>query len=99
MPRVNDPTIPAALALSAMGLLIALFLRRQGPGPRWAPVTLGVLLCAAVLLTSCGGGSSSGGGSVVPGTQAGTYTITVSGAFTAGTTTLTHQTSLTLVVQ
>jgi hypothetical protein len=55
------------------------------------------LLCviAMSMMPACGG-SSSGGGS---GTQAGTYNLTVSGAFSSGSSTLTHTTKLTLVVQ
>ena len=72
---------------------------------RWAPVlTMVLVLGLGITLTSCGGGSSSGGGgggggSIPTGTQAGTYTITVSASATAGSTTLTHSTKLTLIVQ
>ncbi len=66
---------------------------------RWAPqLAITLLLCVGLTLTSCGGGNSSGGGGVT-GTQAGTYTITVSASATAGSTTLTHNTKLTLIVQ
>jgi len=47
-------------------------------------------------MSACGGGNSSSGGG---GTPAGTYTLTVTGSFTSGSTTLTHNTKLTLVVQ
>jgi hypothetical protein len=69
---------------------------------RWAPVLTMVLVpVLGITLMSCGGGSSGGGGggTVVTGTQAGTYTITVSASATAGSTTLTHATELTSIVQ
>ena len=59
---------------------------------------LALVLCAALTLASCGSGSSQGGGGN-PGTRAGAYTLSVSGSFTSGSTTLTHVTNLTLVVQ
>jgi hypothetical protein len=74
--------------------------RRRHPLP-WAPLTtLAILLAVGMTLASCGG-SSSGGGGAGGGisTPAGTYTITVSAAATSGSTTLTHTTNLTLVVQ
>ena len=52
-----------------------------------------ILFSIGVTLTSCGGGGGS------PGTPAGTYTISVSGSFSSGSTTLTHGTNLTLVVK
>jgi hypothetical protein len=54
------------------------------------------LLSVGVTMSACGGGGGSGGGG---GTQAGTYNLTVTGAFTSGSTNLTHKTNLTLVVQ
>ena len=96
-------------------LLVMLLLRRRiaqrQTGFRWAYVAaLGLLACGAITLTSCGGGaangsssssgsSGSGGTGAVSGTQAGTYTITVTGNFTSGATNLSHATKLTLVVQ
>jgi large repetitive protein len=55
------------------------------------------LFCFGIVTSACGGGSSSnsGGG----GTQAGSYTLTVTGTFTSGSTTLSQTTKLTLVVQ
>jgi hypothetical protein len=58
-----------------------------------------VVLCViglGVTWSACGGGSGNGGSG---GTPAGTYNVTVSGSFTSGPTTLTHNTKLTLVVQ
>jgi hypothetical protein len=67
---------------------------------RWAPVVAMVLLaCLAMTLSSCGGGSSPSGGGGALGTQAGNYTITVTGNFSGGSANLSHATKLTLVVQ
>jgi hypothetical protein len=66
---------------------------------RWAPVVAMVLLaCFAMTLSSCGGGSSPSGGGGALGTQAGNYTITVTGNFSGGSANLSHATKLTLVV-
>jgi hypothetical protein len=62
-------------------------------------VALAVSLLAGMTIASCGAGSSGSINSGSPGTQAGTYTITVSGTSVSGATTLTHTTALTLVVQ
>jgi len=87
------------LVLLGMAVLAGLLGWRREPGFRWAPLfAAGVVLWAALTITSCGGGSSGGGGGN-PGTLAGTYTISVSGTFTSGSTTLTHSTGLTLVVK
>jgi hypothetical protein len=55
------------------------------------------VLSFGVTMPAYGGGSSgnNGGGE----TQAGTYNLTVIGSFTSGSTTLTHNTQLTLVVK
>ena len=55
-------------------------------------------LSLGITSSACGNNSSSGGGGRA-GTPAGTYNLTVSGTFTSGSTTLTHHTKLTLVVQ
>jgi hypothetical protein len=54
------------------------------------------LLSIGATLSACGGGSSSRGGG---GTQPGTYNLTVTGTFTSGSTALTHNIKLTMVVQ
>jgi hypothetical protein len=96
---------PTPLILGVLGTLVlvvvSLVLRRQEQRFRWAPIfALAVLVCLGMTMSSCGGssgGNGGGGGSI--GTQAGTYTILVSGTFTSGATTLTNTTKLTLVVQ
>jgi hypothetical protein len=92
---------PRLLLLGPLGALIigSLLVWCRSQRIRWAPlVAFTVLLSASVMIISCGGGSSPrSGGS--PGTQAGTYTITVSGTPTSGSSPVTHATSLTLVVQ
>jgi hypothetical protein len=90
---------PLILALIWMSLLMAalLSLSRREQRFRWAPTfALAVLVCLGMTLTSCGGGSGGGGGT---NPQAGTYTITVTGNFSSGSTTLTHAAKVTLVVQ
>jgi hypothetical protein len=85
------------LALLAIGSLFRSRLKQRiGSAPL---LSMTLLLCVGLTLTSCGGGSSGAGGSGATGTAAGTYTITVSASATAGSTTLTHTTKLTLVVQ
>jgi len=82
--------------------IASLYRTRANPEVRWAPVlAMTLLLCVGLMVTSCGGRSSGGGGggSGATGTAAGTYTITVSASATTGSTTLTHTTKLTLVVQ
>jgi hypothetical protein len=97
--RVNYRPAPLIFALlGTFVLVVGLLLWRREQRFRWAPLfALAVLVCLGLTLTSCGGGSAGSGGST--GTRAGTYSITVSGSFTSGSTTLTHATKLTLVVQ
>jgi hypothetical protein len=100
--RMTYRPIPFALALAGMIIVIAVYLRRRDQRLRWVPVlAFGTLVCIGLTMTSCGGGSSGGGGGGggTTGTPAGSYTITVSASATSGSTTLTHTTQLTLVVQ
>jgi hypothetical protein len=92
---------PLLFTLLSIAALLSLFLWRRDQRLRAVPaLTFALLLCLGSTMTSCGGGSSGGGGgTVVTGTQAGTYTITVSASATAGSTTLSHSAKLTLVVQ
>jgi hypothetical protein len=54
------------------------------------------MLVIGITMPACGGGSGS---TSTGGTPAGTYPLTVTGTFKAGSATLTHVTNLTLVVQ
>jgi hypothetical protein len=93
--RLSPLTLELAGTLLLMVLAMLLVRERR---LRWAPAfALAVVVCLGMTLTSCGGGSGGGGGSVNP--QAGTYTVTVTGNFSSGSTTLTHAAKLTLVVQ
>ncbi len=56
------------------------------------------LLSLGITFSACGGGSGSMGNSGGA-TPAGSYNLTVTGTFTSGSTTVTHSTKLTLVVQ
>jgi FG-GAP-like repeat/Abnormal spindle-like microcephaly-assoc'd, ASPM-SPD-2-Hydin len=91
---------PMILTFAAMFLLMVVasqFLRRERNFTWVRVLGFAALLTLGLTLTSCGGGSGSGGGGTNP--QAGTYTVTVTGNFTSGSTTLTHAAKLTLVVQ
>ena len=60
------------------------------------------LISLGIALSSCGGGSTTGSsstGNSASATPPGSYDLTVTGTFTSGSTTLTHATKLTLVVQ
>jgi hypothetical protein len=94
------PTMLLAF-LMAMVILAWTCITRRYQHLRWAPVLTMVLVLGLVMtLASCGGGSAGGsGGTALTGTQTGTYTITVSASAAAGSTTLTHSTKLTLIVQ
>ncbi len=91
---------PMILILAAMFLLIVVAsqcLRRE-QNLVWIRLAgFAALVTLGLTLTSCGGGSGSSGGGTNP--EAGTYTVTVTGNFTSGATTLNHSAKLTLVVQ
>jgi FG-GAP-like repeat/Abnormal spindle-like microcephaly-assoc'd, ASPM-SPD-2-Hydin len=105
MPPTGGPSLdhPFGLWVVVSGTLgLALLLGIMPYRRKWRPqllcgLTILCLLSVGVGMSACGGGSngSSGGG----GTPAGTYALTVTGSFTSGSTTLTHNTKLTLVVQ
>ncbi len=90
---------PRVLLASALLALIALWInRRREWRVSFAYAGVVLLVCALLTISACGVAGSGGGGGQ-PGTTAGTYTLTVTATFSSGTTTLTHQTNLTLVVQ
>jgi hypothetical protein len=99
-PQNNSPFI-FAFVLFAVALLAWLARlvedRRRGVSAL-APL---FLVCIGMLLSSCGSGEAGGGvgGGANPGTPTGSYTLKVTGTFNSGSTTLTHNTNLTLVVQ
>jgi hypothetical protein len=90
------------LAVSGwMGLVVltSLIGWRRERSWRWIyGPTFVCMLALGLAITGCGGSSSSGGGGMA-GTPAGSYTLTVTGTFKSGSTTLTHATKVTLVVQ
>ena len=92
---------PLALLGLAVGFVVFISVLLWCPKQRFPhahAIATTILLAAILLVSSCGGGSStSSGGS--PGTAAGSYTISVSAAFTSGSAALKHNTSLTLTVQ
>ncbi|MGA7753082.1 MAG: FG-GAP-like repeat-containing protein [Candidatus Sulfotelmatobacter sp.] len=81
-----------------LAILASLGSWRRARCSQWTyGLTLLCLLIIGVTLSACGGSNGGGGGG--SGTQAGTYNLTVTGTFTSGSTTLTHSTKLTLMVQ
>jgi hypothetical protein len=87
-----------SMFLTCGGLALAgLIGWRGGRRPQWIrrPAFLG-LLVLGFAMTGCGGGPSGRSGT---GTAAGTYTLSVTGTFESGSTTLTHAAKLTLIVQ
>ena len=96
--RRQTPQILGQTAI-LLSVLLALLWWRREQHSRWSSVfAVALLVCLGMTLTSCGGGSAGGGGGN-GGSQAGTYTITVTGNFTSGSTNLTNTAKLTLVVQ
>jgi len=92
-PKGGSLAVWAGLAaMMWTGLMVASVRRSRRPSYRYALAFL-VLWSIGLTLPSCGGGS---GGNV--GTPFGTYTLTVTGTFTAGSNSLEHSTQLTLVV-
>jgi hypothetical protein len=87
-----------ALCLPLMGLVatrVGLSSDRKGRKGRLAVATLACMLFAGLVFqAACGGSNSPGGGG---GTPKGTYTITVTGTYAAGS--LMHSTTTPLTVQ
>lgn len=80
--------------LALLGIWVAW--RRKQPVRLLRGLAFARLFLIASVLSSCGGG---GGNNGTGGTPAGTYSLTVTGTFSSGSTTLTHATKLTLVVK
>jgi len=98
-PQRYWPLYPITVLL-VLSLLIALLNPRTGRRSGLAyGLALFLFLCTGIMMSGCGGGSSSGRGGGNQGTPAGTYTIAVSGTFASGSTSLTHNVNLKLVVQ
>jgi hypothetical protein len=57
------------------------------------------LISLGIMFSSCGGGSGTSTGNNASATPPGSYDLTVTGTFTSASSTLTHATKLTLVVQ
>lgn len=84
-------------ALLGLALVACLLVRHRVRRPRLAyGVALVLLLCVGMTMSACGGGGSTSSGSGGnPGTPAGTYKLVVTGTSTS----LTHTTNFTLIVQ
>ncbi len=98
-PRGSDERLAIWLALPGVlgvAMLASTRRRRKARFIYYGLLSL-CLISLGLGMSACGGGGSSGGGGT--GTPAGTYTLTVTGAYTAGSATLKHTTPVTLVVQ
>jgi hypothetical protein len=69
----------------------------EGRGARLVLTLRLSLLCSVLAISACGGGGT--GGKQAGGTPPGSYTISVSATFSSGSTSITRNTSLTLVVR
>jgi hypothetical protein len=97
--RRQMPLILGQMAMVLSVLLALLWWRRKQRSRLSSVFAVALLVCLGMTLTSCGGGSAGGGGGGNGGTQAGTYTITVTGNFASGSTNMTNTAKLTLGVQ
>jgi photosystem II stability/assembly factor-like uncharacterized protein len=107
-PPAGQGRWPRALWIVMLGLAAIGALRFVGAGSarpnrsakRSPTSALAAILLFVALWASCGGGGgSSGGGGGKPGTPVATYTLTVTGTYASGSTTLTHNLTLTLTVK
>jgi hypothetical protein len=105
-PAANDPwpasgcwLIALASGLLPLALSRSAAFRRRGWHRAMLAYSVAVLVVLALGMASCGGGNTGGGGSGQSGVQAGTYPLTITGTFSAGSTTLRHSIGLSLVVQ
>jgi Cep192 domain 4/Galactose oxidase, central domain len=96
-PRADYRLLHPITELLALSILIGLLSLRRGRSRLAYALVLLVFLSAAVMMSACNSGGGGVGGN--HGTSAGTYSLVVSGTFTSGSTKLTHNTNLTLVVQ
>jgi hypothetical protein len=104
--RPRSPyTLPTRLLLTMLAALATLAgsyaIRRAGVPQLSRPqIVLAATLLVMIVWAACGGtGGGGGGGGGNPGTPAGTYTLTVTGAYVSGSTTLAHNVTLTLTVK
>ena len=103
MPPIGIPPNGSTLRLAVLSIGLTMLASwvglRRNSGRRLVPYGFALLflLSVGVTMAGCGGGNSSSGGS--GGTPAGSYTLSVTGTFNSGATTLTHTTKLTLIVQ
>jgi FG-GAP-like repeat/Abnormal spindle-like microcephaly-assoc'd, ASPM-SPD-2-Hydin len=100
--RVRRNYTVGLLCIWMLAMIIILFIglyaqRRDALLGRARVLALTVLVLMATAMSSCGGGSS-GSGKGSPGTQLGTYTVTVSGN-ASGSSALMHAAILTLIVK
>lgn len=91
------------LLLGLVALAGMMLLARRRPEAvagrlRLALATAGMLAVLALGVVACGGGSSTASSSN-PGTPTGKYSLTVTGALTSGSVTVTHDVKITLQVQ
>ncbi len=94
---LRGPNRPVWLGVSAALALLCIFaLSLPMQKRRWATAFAFVVLAAATAVAGCGGGGGGGGGNHNPGTTAGTYTVTVTGAVNGGAS---HTTTFTIMVQ
>jgi hypothetical protein len=93
----SSTRLPAAAMYLSLwgfpGMLLLIRFRRSHAAKLYSLSLLAVLSFG---ISGCGGGSGQSGSG---GTPANTYQLMVTGTFTSGATTLTHNTQLTLVVQ
>ena len=89
-----------ALALAVLAWTVRRWRQPAGVSRRQAAfLTLAAGLLLTLAVAACGGGGNNVSTPPSnPGTPAGTYTLTVTGSTTSGSTTLTNSATLTLIV-
>jgi hypothetical protein len=86
-----------ALALAGVAWAVRSWCQPEASRRRAAFLTLAAGLLLTLAMAACGGGGG-GGHTTIPGTPAGTYTLTVTGSAGSGAATLSHNVTLTLTV-